>query len=153
MAITMNTVILRTPTGLLKILEIVLVLICLFLCRFGGHDQNPFSIGSSSDHFLAVGTFVGFAIIVPAILLTYLLGANLTILELMIHLVGFALFLTTGILSIVNNKNYRRNNHDHNMGLALGVLCIITATVFLVDFILAMKNTRITVIQTRAVAM
>jgi uncharacterized membrane protein HdeD (DUF308 family) len=71
----------------------------------------------------------------------------------MIHLVGFALFLTTGILSIVNNKNYRRNNHDHNMGLALGVLCIITATVFLVDFILAMKNTRITVIQTRAVAM
>ena len=97
----MNTVILRTPTGLLKILEIVrhisgnnvevvhlrfiltpqvLVLICLLMCRFGGRDSYPLSIGDNNDNFLAYGTLVGFAIIVPAILFTYLLGANLTIL-------------------------------------------------------------------------
>ena len=60
----------------------VLVLICLLMCRFGGERgrSNVFYIGSESDHFLAVGTYVGFAIIVPAILVTYLLGANLTIL-------------------------------------------------------------------------
>ena len=40
----------------------------------------PLAIGDNNDNFLAYGTLVGFAIIVPAILFTYLLGANLTIL-------------------------------------------------------------------------
>lgn len=145
MAITMNTVILRTPTGLLKILEIVLVLICLLMCRFGGRDMYPLAIGDNNDNFLAYGTLVGFAIIVPAILFTYLLGANLTILELMTDVVGFALFLAVGIISV--NKKY-----NENMLTALGAMCIITAAVFLIDFLWAMKNTKFTVIHTRTVA-
>ena len=56
------------------------MLICLLLCRFGGRDSYPLAIGDNNDNFLAYGTLVGFAIIVPAILFTYLLGANLTIL-------------------------------------------------------------------------
>ena len=40
----------------------------------------PLAIGDNNDNFLAYGTLVGFSIIVPAILFTYLLGANLTIL-------------------------------------------------------------------------
>ena len=55
-------------------------MICLLLLRFGGRDGRIFMIGDEGDHFLAVGTFVGYAIIVPAILVTYLLGSNLTIL-------------------------------------------------------------------------
>ena len=50
------------------------------MCRFGGRDSYPLAIGDHNDNFLAYGTLVGFAIIVPAILFTYLLGANLTIL-------------------------------------------------------------------------
>ena len=57
-----------------------MVLICLLMCRFGGRDMYPLAIGDNNDNFLAYGTLVGFAIIVPAILFTYLLGANLTIL-------------------------------------------------------------------------
>ena len=56
------------------------MLICLLMCRFGGNNQYPMSVGDTNDNFLAYGTLVGFAIIVPAILFTYLLGANLTIL-------------------------------------------------------------------------
>ena len=56
------------------------MLICLLMCRFGGRDSYPLAIGDHNDNFLAYGTLVGFAIIVPAILFTYLLGANLTIL-------------------------------------------------------------------------
>ena len=57
------------------------MLICLLMCRFGGRDGGyPMSVGDTNDNFLAYGTLVGFAIIVPAILFTYLLGANLTIL-------------------------------------------------------------------------
>ena len=57
----------------------ILVLICLLMCRFG-RDGYVMAIGDNNDNFLAYGTLVGFAIIVPAILFTYLLGANLTIL-------------------------------------------------------------------------
>ena len=65
----------------------VLVLVCLLMCRLG-KDGHVFYIGSESDHFLAVGTFVGYAIIVPSILITYLLGANLTILVSVFVVVG-----------------------------------------------------------------
>ncbi len=53
---------------------------CLALCRWGNDYGTVYKIGDAGDHFLAVGTYVGYAIIVPAILVTYLLGGNLTIL-------------------------------------------------------------------------
>eukprot|EP00095_Tigriopus_kingsejongensis_P011345 maker-scaffold383_size189472-snap-gene-0.33 protein:Tk11345 transcript:maker-scaffold383_size189472-snap-gene-0.33-mRNA-1 annotation:"conserved hypothetical protein" len=145
MGFTCNTYILRTPTGLLKILEIVLILLCLIFLRIG-NEGYPFKIGDDGDHFLAVGTFVGYAIIVPSILITYLLGANLTILELFINLIGATLFFTTGALSLVNNKNYGGNRYT--MGLIIGILSIAAGVVFLIDFLFAIKNTRVTVIQT-----
>ena len=46
---------------------------------------------------------VGFAIIVPAILVTYLLGGSVSILELVINLVGGLLFLVVGGLAIAHN--------------------------------------------------
>ena len=63
----------------------------------------------------------------------------------MTDVVGFALFLAVGVISI-NNKGY-----NDNMQTALGAMCIITAAVFLIDFLWAMKNTKFTVIQTRTV--
>ena len=57
----------------------VLVLVCLILARIG-KDGEQLYFGSSNNEFLGKGVVVGYAIIVPAILLTYLLGANLTIL-------------------------------------------------------------------------
>ena len=102
---TFNTVFLRTPTGILKILEIVFVFACLLMCRFGGEGRREiFAVGAEGDQFLAVGTYVGFAIIVPAILLTYLLGANLTFLELFINLIGAILFITVGVICMTHYK-------------------------------------------------
>ena len=65
--------------------------------------------------------------------------------ELMTDVVGFALFLAVGIICI-NNNGYKES-----MRTALGAMCIITAAVFLIDFLWAMKNTKFTVIQTRTV--
>jgi hypothetical protein len=45
-----------------------------------GRDGHPMTFGSENNEFLGKGVVVGYAIIVPAILFTYLLGANLTIL-------------------------------------------------------------------------
>ena len=54
------------------------------LARFG-NDGNIMRLARSSEFgsdltFLGIGTLVGYAIIVPSILCTYLMGANLTIL-------------------------------------------------------------------------
>eukprot|EP00092_Neocalanus_flemingeri_P027514 GFUD01029848.1.p1 GENE.GFUD01029848.1~~GFUD01029848.1.p1 ORF type:complete len:162 (+),score=31.10 GFUD01029848.1:37-486(+) len=146
MGFTLNTSILRTPTGILKILEIVLVLIVLMICRFG-NDGHRKTWGSDDDDFLGQGTTVGYAIIVPAVLLTYLLGANLSILELFINFVGGVLFIAVGALAISYYQHYRYDGRA--TGIAMGVLAIITGIVFLIDFIFAIKNTRFSVVQTR----
>jgi hypothetical protein len=46
-----------------------------------------------------------YAIIVPAVLVTYLLGSNLSILELFINLVGGILFIAVGAITIQNYQH------------------------------------------------
>eukprot|EP00088_Acartia_fossae_P039424 TRINITY_DN41042_c0_g1_i1.p1 TRINITY_DN41042_c0_g1~~TRINITY_DN41042_c0_g1_i1.p1 ORF type:complete len:158 (-),score=33.62 TRINITY_DN41042_c0_g1_i1:175-621(-) len=147
MAFTVNTSILKTSTGILKILEIILVLICLMLARFG-HDSRGVPFGWQDNDFLGKGTVVGYAIIVPAVLITYLIGSNLSILELFINLVGGILFIAVGAVTI---QFYNNTRSKDSTGMALGVLAIITGIVFLIDFIFAIKNTRFTFVQTRTV--
>lgn len=146
MGFTFNTYILRTPSGLLKILELVCVLVCLVLARVG-RDGDPLSFGSYNNEFLGKGIVVGYAIIVPAVLFTYLLGANLTFLELFINFIGGLLFITCGALCIQTYENVSKN-HYHAAGMALGCMAVATGIVFLIDFIFAIKKTRVTIIQT-----
>ena len=63
----------------------------------------PQLIINNHQQFVGQGTVVGFAIIVPAILVTYLLGGSVSILELVINLVGGLLFLVVGGLAIAHN--------------------------------------------------
>ena len=84
MAIALNTGWFRTVPGILKILECILVLIVLLMARFGG-DHSYLNFGGANATFLGIGASVGYAIIVPAIVLTYLLGASPSILEFIIN--------------------------------------------------------------------
>ena len=52
------------------------------LARFG-NDGHILNFGTYDHKFVGIGTIVGYAIIVPAILCTYLMGANLTFLVIM----------------------------------------------------------------------
>ena len=80
MAITMNTAILRTPTGLFKMLELVLVFICLLIARLGLESGTTYVWQNHDLLFFVIGTLVGFVIIMPAILFAYMLGAAMPIL-------------------------------------------------------------------------
>merc|ERR1712080_288402 len=133
MAITFNTAILKTTTGIFKIVEIVLVYIVLFILRFG----LSYGYGGVDNMFLAQGTTVGYAIIVPSILFTYLLGANLSILELFINFLGGILFVAIGSVAMSSKV------------IILGLFSIGTGIVFLVDFAIAFKNTQF--VQTRVI--
>ena len=137
MAITLNTAFLRTIPGILKILEFVLVLIVLLIARFGD-EGHVISWGSNNYTFLGIGTSVGFAIIVPAIILTYLLGASPSILEFIINLVGGILFISMGSTLVEYG----------NIQAVVGGLAITVGIVFLADFIYLCITTRFNVIQT-----
>jgi len=105
---------------------------------------NP-SIEIPNGATVGIGTMVGYAIIVPAILCTYLMGATLTFLELFINLVGGILFITTGALTMQESQRH----YEKAAPMALGVLCIIAGILFLIDFLFSVKNTRVTVVTTR----
>ena len=137
MAITLNTGFLRTVPGILKILEFILVLIVLLLIRFGD-DGKVIYLGHINYQFLAIGSSVGYAIIVPAIILTYLLGASPSVLEFIINLVGGALFISMGAC-IVEYKDITR---------IVGGLAIASGILFLIDFIYLCVTTKFTVYHT-----
>ena len=137
-AITLNTGFLKTVPGILKILEFILTFIVLLVARFGGHDGHMLNWGGNNTTFLGIGTCVGYAIIVPAIVLTYLLGASPSVLEFIINLVGGILFISMG--STVSS-------YDGIYG-ALGGMAIVTGIVFLIDFCYLCITTKITVVQT-----
>jgi hypothetical protein len=52
-----------------------------------------------------------FAIIVPAVLVSYLLGSNLSILELFINLVGGILFIAVGAITIQHYQYQCKHHH------------------------------------------
>ena len=137
-AITLNTGFLKTVPGILKILEFVLVLVVLLMARFGGHEGSMLSWGGNNATFLGIGTCVGYAIIVPAIILTYLLGGSPSVLEFIINLVGGILFISMG--ATVYGYTY----HGSIYG-ALGALAIITGILFLIDFCYLCITTKVTV--------
>ena len=137
MAITINTAFLKTIPGILKIVEFVLVLIVLLIARFGVDDKRVYW-GSRDYEFLGIGASVGFAIIVPAIVLTYLLGAHPSILEFIINLVGGVLFISMGATMIEYGS----------ISKVVGGLAISLGIIFLIDFIYLCITTKFTVYHT-----
>jgi len=119
----------------------VCVVILLLIIRFGGSNHSALTLGSVNDTFLGQGTVVGFAIIVPAVLVTYLLGGNVSVLELIINLVGGVLFLVVGGLAISHNARIANGSL-----FAVGMFSIVTGLVFLVDLAWLYKNTQFTFI-------
>ena len=80
--------------------------------------------------FLLQGVIVGYAIIVPCILLNYIIGGGVSQLEFFLNFVGGVLFFIVGCLGL-SCEAY-----------ATGVLTLGIGTLFLVDFGLAYAKTK-----------
>ena len=134
MAYLLNTGFLRTVTGVFKVIEMCLVLVLLMITRFGGDDGILVDwCISYSVMYLGIGSTVGFAIIVPAIILTYLLGANSSILEFIINVMGGILFISMG--STVSLC-------DDSILKSVGGLSIVLGIVFLADLVYLSFNNK-----------
>jgi len=114
-----NTNELKTLNGRFKIVEFVMVMIDLMIVRLDkknwsgpvgdinvidGTMDNPLDYGLWMGHgdFLGTGVIVGYAIIVPCILLNYIIGGGISQLEFFINFIGGVLFITVGCLALKN---------------------------------------------------
>ena len=136
MVIKLNTSFIKTVPGILKLAEFVLDLILLFVARFGGHQDGHTTYiqpwGQLDATFTGIGCCVGYAIIIPSIILSYLLGAQPSILEFIINLIGSILFISSGAIAL-------RYEGDSNL-VAIRSLAIILGLLLLADFVYLCVN-------------
>ncbi|XP_040577478.1 uncharacterized protein [Lepeophtheirus salmonis] len=136
--------------GLLKVAEFILAYTLMIMARLGGRSHyyyEPYEFGSEGAQFFVVGVLLAFCIILPGEILTYFFGAHLSLLEIFLSAIGAALYTIAGAITLYNSRSFHGKYYD--IGVAIGSLCIIMAIAMIVDFLVALKNTKITVIQTR----
>ena len=126
MAIELNIPFFKTVPGILKLVECTLTLIVLLIARFGGIDGNSIAWRTQDILYLGIGASVGYAIIIPALILDYILGASSTTLEYIITLLGGVLFISTGASMVDENDE---------MELVVACLSIVLGVLFLIDFV------------------
>ena len=132
----LNTVFLQTWSGRFKIAEWVLILIMVLILRF---TLGSLALPGVDAAMITYGTIVGYIIIVSAIIANYLLGANISYLELIINGLGIILFTAVGGVHL---DFYNKISGSSSTGpLAIGVLSVLTAAVFLADLVLVVRST------------
>lgn len=150
-------------SGILKIIEIVLVFITIVLHRHGDNGRyiffatsneqlqyNSSNRGAINMENLGNGTLVTFLIITPVLLICYVLDGQYEIqkmfLEWIWNLVGACCFLGIGVKSayvwtaakgadtFTSWDDYARN---YDAALTMAAFCIISGIVYFVDFVVA----------------
>ena len=91
---------LRTIPGIFKMFEFILVLVVLHTSWIGIDGSHVTWKYRSDIEFIGIASDVGYAIIIPAIIITYLLGATPLLLEFIINLIGGILFILMGALVV-----------------------------------------------------
>jgi len=132
--------------GILRIMELVLVLIVLILARVG-YEGNTLTFGGADADFIGIGASVGLTFVLLAFIVCHLVGhLPPTLLEVLVNLVGAILLLTAGSLAIsYHSPRYDRNFRDSQEGLALGSLSIIAGLVFAIDFLFSLRHLNISI--------
>jgi len=132
--------------GILRILELLLVLIVLILARVG-YEGNQLHFGYIDADFIGIGASVGLSFILLAFVVCHLVGhLPPTLLEVLVNLVGAILLLAAGSLAIsYHSPRYDRNYKDSQEGLALGIIAVIAGVVFAIDFLLSLRHLKISI--------
>jgi len=112
-----NCATVKSPLGLLKCILIALLVAIVCLSYYGNQGGRLFF---GLQDFLGVGVAVGFAIIFPLVLLTYLAEGNILVFELLLSLLGTILFLIVGVVTL---DSYSHPEYGAPAGKALAGLC------------------------------
>jgi len=134
--------------GIIRIIEILLVLIVLIMARVG-FQGGQLTFGGVDANFTGIGGSVCLLVILLMFTLSTLIGHLVpNLLEVMTTLVGAVLMITAGALAVTYHSGHHSQRHfykDSEAGIALGVIAIIAGIVFVVDFILAVRKLKVSV--------
>lgn len=131
-----NLAVLKSPLGLLKILLSAVLVTIVLLAAYG---NDGFRLTFGLQDFLGVGTSLGLALIVPLILLAYILGGSLFVMEALLSIVGAALLIGVGIITL---DSYDHPKLGSPAGKALAGLSIAAGGLFIINLFLVLLALR-----------
>lgn len=120
----------KAPLAWMKIL-LTLVLVAIVLLAAFGNDGLRLTFGVQD--FLGVGITLGLAIVVPIILLAYILGGSLFVMEALLSFVAGGLLIGIGVITL---DSYDHPEYGSPAGQALAGLCISAGGLFLINMVL-----------------
>jgi len=121
--------VLRTPLGILKILLSLVLLTIVLLAAFG-NDGIRLTFGRAD--FLGVGISFCLAITLPLILIAYLCGGNLFVLEALLSVVGSPLLIYSGVVAL---QAYDHPELGSPAGNAMGGLSIAAGILLVINLL------------------
>lgn len=113
------------------------VLVTIVLLAAFGNDGLRLHFGV--EDFLGVGTSLGLALIVPLILLAYILGGSLFVMEALLSIVAAALLIGVGIITL---DSYDHPEMGSPAGKALAGLSITAGGLFIINLFLVLLALR-----------
>lgn len=131
-----NLVVLKSPLALMKILLSAVLVTIVLLAAFG---NDGLRLHFGVEDFLGVGTSLGLALIVPLILLAYILGGSLFVMEALLSIVAAALLIGVGIITL---DSYDHPEMGSPAGKALAGLSITAGGLFIINLFLVLLALR-----------
>ncbi|XP_040580014.1 uncharacterized protein [Lepeophtheirus salmonis] len=131
-----NVAVLKSPLAFLKILISATLTAILLLASYGNDGQR---LSFGVEDFLGVGASLGLALVVPLILIAYVFGGSLFVMEALLSMVGGALLIGVGIITF---DSYDHPEYGSPAGKALGGLSICTGGLFMINFLFVLKTIR-----------
>lgn len=131
---------LKSPQGILKLVEIVFVIIAVSIFR-GGNVNYYETIDAG---YFICGVLITALIITPLLLVCYIMGATdiqRSILEMAVNFLLFLFLLTAGSVTINKYINYMSGTLK-SKAMATGSFCILASFAYLGDFLLSVMNFR-----------
>ncbi|XP_014245228.1 uncharacterized protein LOC106664233 isoform X1 [Cimex lectularius] len=141
-AIIINTGYLKTVPGILKLLEVIIAGVCLFLVSW--YDvylrRTPYLFFFS----IVTTAFVASSCLLLACLISLSTASIIakTIYELVYHVVLCVLVLISSILFFVEVENHSKNYYYHNQYMTCAILGLILGVLYLVSTVFAYRNYR-----------
>ncbi|KAL0108109.1 hypothetical protein PUN28_015008 [Cardiocondyla obscurior] len=140
--IVVNTGYLKTWSGILKLLQLALGIICVGIV---GHQYNKYIYGSDAQlfFFLITTTFmIGTFILLLSCLTSFSTASILakTIHELLYHSIAFGLLLAASLTLMVHVSNNKRYNYELILGAS--ICGIVNAALYLMSTIIALRTYR-----------
>ncbi|KAK8375875.1 hypothetical protein O3P69_008550 [Scylla paramamosain] len=132
---------LKTPPGILKLVEIVTVVVAFGIFR-GSNARFALSLSFATDaDFFGCGVLVTAMIITPLLLSCYIMGRyeiQKTIFEVVFNFLMFVFTLSAGAVAVNSFRNVIILNSDiEQNSLAMGSFCIIASLAYLADTVFA----------------